>query len=330
MENSIRDLINKAIIVNKENLNNNLKEIIKEIAKALEVNKDLLDTSNRIDITKENGFSIDHKIFTNIINNIEKEELLLGSILLENKDQDIVYQKGLTSIGNVIAISNGNPYINFELLLRNLLAGNSCILVNNGYMYATNMFLVKTIQDVLEKFNFSRDFVSMYNSEDYEDIFNDFINIDLVVVVGDRDLQNRILRLSPVKVISSGYENFDIYIEDKTNIDFIKEIMNLGLNINIYLEQDLDIEIEGAMLVSGIDEAIGQINYTGNRYAAAIFTNSNDNANKFTREVKASIVTVNTSPTIERILDIKQESLLKEKIVIYPNNYKIKNSYNFE
>ena len=51
--------------------------------------------------------------------------------------------------------------------------------------------------------------------------------------------------------------------------------------------------------------------------------------NKFIKEVKSSIVVVNTSPTIERIIDIKQESLYKEKTIIYPNSFKFTDRINF-
>ena len=49
----------------------------------------------------------------------------------------------------------------------------------------------------------------------------------------------------------------------------------------------------------------------------------------FFKEVKSSIVVVNTSPTIERIIDIKQENLYKEKTIIYPNSFKFTDTINF-
>ena len=87
--------------------------------------------------------------------------------------------------------------------------------------------------------------------------------------------------------------------------------------------------MDDAILVDDIDEAIAQINYTGNRYACSIFTKDSQSASKFIKEVKSSIVVVNTSPTIERIIDIKQESLYKEKTIIYPNSFKFTNTIKF-
>ena len=51
---------------------------------------------------------------------------------------------------------------------------------------------------------------------------------------------------------------------------------------------------------------------------------------KFIKEVKSKTVTVNTSPSIERIIDINQMDLVIEKNIIYPNNYKINNSINIK
>jgi len=66
-------------------------------------------------------------------------------------------------------------------------------------------------------------------------------------------------------------------------------------------------------LVDDIDEAIAQINYNGSRYSSAIFTSSSKNASKFIKQIKSKIITINTSPTIERIIDIKQSDLILKR-----------------
>ena len=122
------------------------------------------------------------------------------------------------------------------------------------------------------------------------------------------------------------FSNFDLYIESKVNLDFLNEILKTGLNINLYIKDDLNLNHSKAMLVHDINEAISQINYTGNRYSSAIFTSNSLNASKFINEIKSKIITINTSPTIERILDIKQTELMNEKIVIYPLSFNFNNS----
>ena len=135
-----------------------------------------------------------------------------------------------------------------------------------------------------------------------------------------------ILSKSNNKTIVSGYEHFDLYIEDTKHIDFINKIINTELNIQLYINSDMQFNYDSAMIVNDIDEAIAQVNYNGSKYSATIFTSSKENASKFIKEVKSKIITVNTSPTIERIIDIKQTELVNEKTIIYPFNFHLDGS----
>lgn len=225
--------------------------------------------------------------------------------------------------GNVVIITDGNPYLSLEMILRNIMAGNTIILVNNGFMYGTNNLIVNIVQSILENYQVSKNLIQLFITDDYKEVLNNYANIDLVVCIGNHELQRLIIRESKNKVITSGYENFDLYIEDTKHLDFLNKIINTGLNVNLYINKDTNLDYDTAIIVSDIDEAIAQINYNGSRYSSAIFTSSNFNASKFIREVKSSIVTINTSPTIERICDIKQLDLVYEKTIIYPYEFNI-------
>lgn len=58
-------------------------------------------------------------------------------------------------------------------------------------------------------------------------------------------------------------------------------------------------------------------------YGSAIFTKDMNNASMFIKKVNSKVVTVNTSPTIERVLDIKQSDLYNEKTIVYPGDFNI-------
>ena len=193
-------------------------------------------------------------------------------------------------------------------------------------MHGTNQLLIQIVQSVLEQFNISKYLVQIYISENYDEVLSNYANIDLVICIGNHNLQRLILNKSKNKTIISGYENFDLYIEDTKHIEFINKIIDTGLNIQLYINNNTKLDYPNSIIVDDIDEAIGQINYNGSKYAASIFTNSNENASKFIKEVKSKIVTINTSPTIERIIDIKQRDLINEKTIIYPLNYKFDNN----
>ena len=325
MQDSINTIISNALIVNKDILSKNIKPIINQIKIALESNKEAILQANKIDQKNNNGFIIDFNIINNILSNLENETILYGDVTLSQKDEEkkIVYGTQIMDYGNVVVITDGNPYTIIEMVIRNIMAGNTTIFSNNGFMFGTNQLLIQIIQSVLEQFNISKYLVQIYVSENFDEVLSNFANIDLVVCIGNHSLQNMILNKSKNRTIVSGYENFDLYIEDTSHIDFLNKIINTGLNIQLYINSDTKLDHSSAIIVNDVDEAIAQINYNGSKYSSAIFTTSTENASKFVKEVKSKIVTINTSPTIERIIDIKQKDLTNEKTIIYPFSFNL-------
>ena len=324
-ENNINKIISNALQVNKDILIKNIKSIITQFLKALESNKEAIEQANNIDKKNNNGFILDFNIIKNIFSNLEKEKTIYGDITLSQKDEEkkIVYGTQIMDYGNVIVITDGNPYTIIEMIIRNIMAGNTTIFSNNGFMFGTNQLIIQVLQSVLEQFNISKYLVQIYVSENFDEVLSNFANIDLVICIGNHSLQNMILNKTKNRTIVSGYENFDLYIEDTSHINFLDKIVNTGLNIQLYINSDTKIDNLNAIIVNDVDEAIAQINYNGSKYSSAIFTSSPENASKFVKEVKSKIVTINTSPTIERILDIKQKDLTNEKTIIYPFNFNL-------
>jgi gamma-glutamyl phosphate reductase len=329
-DNNINKIISNALQVNKDILSKNIKPIINQIQKALESNKEAIEQANSIDKKNNNGFILDFNIIKNIFSNLEKENIFYGDVTLSQKDEEkkIVYGTQIMDYGNVVVITDGNPYTIIEMVVRNIMAGNTTIFSNNGFMFGTNQLLIQIIQSVLEQFNISKYLVQIYVSENFDELLSNFANIDLVVCIGNHSLQNMILNKSKNRTIVSGYENFDLYIEDTSHIEFLNKIVNTGLNIQLYINSDTKLDHSIAIIVNDVNEAIAQINYNGSKYSSAIFTTSTENASKFVKEVKSKIVTINTSPTIERIIDIKQTDLINEKTIIYPFNFKLDGNRN--
>lgn len=329
-DNNINKIISNALQVNKDILSKNIKPIINQIQKALESNKEAIEQANSIDKKNNNGFILDFNIIKNIFSNLEKENIFYGDVTLSQKDEEkkIVYGTQIMDYGNVVVITDGNPYTIIEMVVRNIMAGNTTIFSNNGFMFGTNQLLIQIIQSVLEQFNISKYLVQIYVSENFDELLSNFANIDLVVCIGNHSLQNMILNKSKNRTIVSGYENFDLYIEDTSHIELLNKIVNTGLNIQLYINSDTKLDHSSAIIVNDVNEAIAQINYNGSKYSSAIFTTSTENASKFVKEVKSKIVTINTSPTIERIIDIKQTDLINEKTIIYPFNFKLDGNRN--
>lgn len=324
VDNNINKIMSNALTVNKDALSKNIKDIINQIKIAIEANKDNIENASSIDKNNDNGFILNFDIINNIFSNIENENTLYGDVTLSQKDdyKKIIYGTQIMDYGNVAVISDGNPYVIIEMALRNIIAGNTTIFANDKFMLGTNQLLIQIIQSVLEQFNISKYLVQIYITNNFDEILSNFANIDLVICIGNRNLQNMILNKSKNKTIISGYENFDLYIEDTTHLEFINKIINTGINIQLYINENTNLDYSNSIIVSDIDEAIAQINYNGNKYSSAIFTSSTENASKFIKQVKSKIVTINTSPTIERIIDIKQSDLTIEKTIIYPFSFK--------
>lgn len=324
MQDNINTIISNALQVNKDTLSKNIKPIINQIKIALESNKEVILQANKIDQKNNNGFIIDFNIINNIFSNLENETILYGNVTLSQKDDEkkIIYGKEILDYGNVVVINDGNPYITIEMAIRNIMAGNTTIISNNGFMLGTNQLLIQIIQSVLEQFNISKYLVQIYVSENFDEVLSNFANIDLVICIGNHSLQTMILNKSKNKTIVSGYENFDLYIEDTSHMDFLNKIIETGLNIQLYINSNTKLDYSNAIMVNDIDEAIAQINYNGSRYSSAIFTASTENASKFAKEVKSQTVTINASSTIERIMDIKQSDLVNEKTIVYPMSFK--------
>lgn len=321
----ISKIITNALQVNKDKLSENIKSIIMQMKKAFESNKKIIEQANSIDQKNNNGFILDFNVIDNIFTDLKEENIFYGDVILSQKDENknIIYGTQIMDYGNVIVITDGNPYITIEMAIRNIMAGNTTIFANEGFMFGTNQLLIQIMQSVLEIFSLSKNLIQMYVSESFDEVLANFSNIDLVVCIGNHNLQNLVLNKSKNKTIVSGYENFDLYIEDATHIDFLNKMLDTGLNIQVYINSDINLDYPNAIIVSDIEEAIAQINYNGSRYSSAIFTAETKNASKFIKEVKSKIVTVNTSPTIERILDIKQTDLINKKTIIYPFSFKL-------
>mgnify|MGYP002796528260 FL=1 len=312
----MEDKINEALLVKKDNFKiDEINIIFDEIIQSLDTSDFI--RANLIDVQRKNGFKVSLDVFKRIREAIRNEKIVYGTVTLDIKDKEICYGKQIFDKGVVLAITDGDVYTNFELILRNLLAYNTVIFEDNGYMIGTNGFVFRIVRSVLEKYGYGANLIQWTNL-DLE--FADFANVDLVICVGSHFIQRKVLERSKSETLVSGYNYFDIYIESDKHMDFIRKIVSLNLNLNLYVKEGIKNDFDNVIWVSDLDEAIGQINYNGNGFSTAIFTDDNAAASKFIKEVKSSIIVVNTSPSIERILDIRQSNLVRFKSIIYPSD----------
>lgn len=321
MENKIESVITNSLAINKETTSKeNIKNVIEQLHKSLTNSKDAMLVANEIDIKNSNGFKLDFNVINQIFKNVEKETIYCGDVIYSerNNEKKFMYGKYLDSKGTILTINEGNTYVLLEMILRNLMANNVLIINTSGYMYGTNNFLIEVLQALLESNGYSKNQIQICISETCEEILKHYTSLDLVICIGNHNLQRFVQNHCKNELILSGYENFDIYLETTKYIELINNIIKQGVPIQFYINSKLNIDIENAIIVDDIEEAIAQINFNGNGYSTAIFTEDIESASYFVKNIKSKIQTINTSPTIERICDINQQSLMIEKTIVYP------------
>lgn len=321
MENNYIDIINRTKNVSKDKIVKNINYIIDAYIDAINLNKELINRTISIDISENNGMPIDYKTVSNIFRKVKQESIRYGKILTQEKDtkNGLVYAKTIYDKGLVVAITDGNPYLTIELILRNLIAGNSFLLVNNGYMQGTNTFLIEIFKTILEKYDISKDLINTILTENYEEVLKYYSSINLVLAIGDTSLQQKVLSLTKNQIIRSSYLHYNIYVEDTKHLDFIKKILNTYYDITLYVKEDIKPSFKNAIPVLDVSEAIVLINASGNLYSASIFTSDDNSARTFIKDIHTKKVMVNASPLLESFLDIKEEQLVDIKEIYSPS-----------
>jgi len=323
----VQDNINLIIqnAINSKKYNNIRKEneLISNLKKAIVENYSLFETTNKIDLSNNNGFILDKNTIETIFDRYKNAIPLINSKNDSTMTENNLLMSSLYSnLGIVHVIFDGNTYTMLELIILGILTHNTMIFSSKGYMHGTNGLLLNIAQTILEKEEYQKEMFQHSFIIRPEDFFDSFKTINKTIIIGDSELQNKYSKLCQNVVLISGFNNYDIYIEDLEHVETIKKIISQKLNINLYINAELKVKADNAIFVEDIDEAITQINFNSSGYSSSIFTKNNENASKFIKNINSENVLVNASPTLVQQLDIKQEDLLKEKNVILPNIYK--------
>lgn len=295
------------------------KKIAQNIFELLEESTESIEKANKIDVKNDNGFKINFDIFQKLKSEINNIEDVYRKVISMNKSENNYLEgKQTDNLGTICLVYDGNTYCLLELVLKAILTHNSIIITSESdYMKATNELIVILVQRILEAYNIDKNLVQILYTSRIEELLSNSTSINKVIAIGNRNFQNKIRKASKVEVISKGYNYFDLYIEDLTNLAFVKKIIKE--NIDIYVKSGLKVPFEDYIEVENIDEAIAQINFNTSGYSSSIFTDNNKNASVFLREVKTDNVSVNSSPLIENIVDVDVNLLLAKKNMFYPN-----------
>lgn len=319
---NIREILGNATMA-YTNMDANIdgKKVAQNIFELLDENKESIEKANKIDVKNNNGFKINFDMFQKLNNEINSINDVYRKVISMNQNENNYLEgKQTDNLGTICLVYDGNTYCLLELVLKAILTHNSIIITSESdYMKATNELIVILIQRILEAYNIDRNLVQMLYTSRIEELLLNSTSINKVFAIGNKSFQDRIRKASKVELISKGYNYFDLYIEDLTNLTFIKKIVKEEENIDIYVKSGLKVPFDDYIEVEDIDEATAQINFNTSGYSSSIFTDNNQNASVFLREVKADNVSVNSSPLIESIVDVDINLLLSRKNMFYPN-----------
>lgn len=320
--NNIREILGNAIMAHT-NMDFNIdgRKVVKNIFELLEENKEDIDKANKIDVKNHNGFKLNFSILEKLNNKIKDIEDAYRNVIYMNQNENNYLQgKQTDKLGTICLVYDGNTYCLLELVLKGIITHNSIIITSESdYMKATNELIIILIKRILEAYGIDKNLVQIIYTSRIEELLSNNTSINKVFAIGNKSLQDKIKKVSKVEVICKGYNNFDIYIEDLTNITIIQKIINENENIDIYVRNDLSVPFENYIGVEDFEEAIGQINFNTSGYSSSIFTNNYQNASIFLREIKTDNISVNSSPLVEGIIDIDINLFLIRKNMFYPS-----------
>ena len=284
--------------------------------------KEELTDLSQIDEKNTNGYTINFETVDAIKEDVLKLDDQYKKVLSMQKDtkNNFIIGKEQDSIGVICLVSDGNPYVMMEFISKSILTHNAIIIAQNTeYMKATNNLLVKLLQKELSELKIDEKVVQLIYVGEFDELLSSTTSIKKVFVSGNKELSNAIITTSKIPVRRLGYGYYDIYVEDKSNIDLVKSLLKNQASFDIYLNDDIELDFfEDAISVKDVDEAIFQINNLGTNYSSGIFTNDSENGVRFLKEIKSDFVSVNASPFVEKYDLINIKELIKEKTVYYP------------
>ncbi len=313
----VSNIVNNSCVASRNNNYRNEQELLAILKNSIDVNKDLFVRANQIDLQRNLGYEIDFNLVDKIISKYYNCEVLIHKERVVNNTDDIAHSSFYTNYGVILVLFDGDFYTMIEMIILGLLTHNTMIFAYDDYMSGSNGLLLSIVSTFLEKQGISKDSFQHIDSID-DSIFNNYKSINKTVIIGDNSFINKYSKKCNTCLTISGYKNYDIYLDTSKYLSEVKEIISSEKNISLFVNSNIECDIEEAIIVNDIDEAITMINYNSSLYSTSIFTEDEDNASKFVKTVNSKNIYVNIDPTKEQELDIKQEDLLKEKNVIIP------------
>ena len=191
-----------------------LNKFIEELNNKIDLLNDILEKENN---HWQSSYSIDR--FKKIVNNYTNYNL---------------GKKHKFGIGNIIAITNGDPYLHLELIIKTVISGCRIMIISNPTLVNFNLYITQIIRDILEKEKLDRDLISFVNIMDYRSKIIENQNvIDCIIINKDYDEYNYFVNNLVCKTIFLDYGNINIYTDSEEYESIIENIVKETYSVNI-------------------------------------------------------------------------------------------------
>ena len=216
-------------------------------------------------------------------------------------------------IGNIVAITNGDPYLHLELIINAIISRCKIMIIANPTLINFNLYITQIVREVLKQEELDEDLISIVNTINYRSkIIENQKFIDCVVINKDYEEYNFFTKKMFSKIIYLDYGNINIYVDSEEFENKIEEIVNLtyGIDISVYKYK-----------IDNLEKFFSSGNNSFIFNTAVIFSNDIKKSMDFYELIKARNIFINKFDIneIETGLDIND--FLFDKKVIFNKKY---------
>lgn len=224
------------------------------------------------------------------------------------KDYEFDELKKYSGIGTIVCVTNGDPYLVLELMIKVILTKNKIVFLSDSYMNSINIFLVELMKKVLEKYQVSQDVVSIMYLRNYKMVSKVIDKIDCIIVNKEYEIYKEIQEICNIKTIYLDYGNINIYSEGEEFDAQIKEVCTRATKENkqVYLAKTDDIQ-----------EHLDNMNNNVLYHAIVIYTKNAEKCTYFLKNIKAENIYINTNPFNYNESIISEYEFVYKKKVVY-------------
>lgn len=216
-----------------------INQILKDLAVLAVENTPFIIEANAKDLAKMNEsdpkydrLKLTSKRIANIATDIVNVSSLpspLGKIIEEKTNPNgLFFQKITVPLGVVGIIYEARPNVTFDVFALCLKAGNVCVLKGGSDAHFSNVAILQTIYQVLEKHDVDKNIVQLLppDREATSALLNAVGLVDVIIPRGSQQLINFVRQNAKVPVIETGAGIVHIYFDESADLEKGAAIIN--------------------------------------------------------------------------------------------------------